>query len=342
MIRPYRLLLVLFIVTLLSQTTFTIDVARTLSGGYPLAPMALGSPWPSITSLSSPAEAAGLRKGDRVIAIEGRAPRGDGDLAQVVHAKYPGARLTITVERDGKPVDFQAPLEPFHIWWSVALINLIFMPWLSILLGFWVTAVRPRDTHAWLVLGILLGLSQTIRPGVLDPRGWPFDIGLIGVAVRDLASAGWPICMMLFGIYFPQRWIVDRRLPWVKWLLLIPLAGEGIFSAASNVAASFDWNLGHWPDLIPGGIVTAIGMTATGVFFMALASKYPQPALAKDDRRRLKVLYWGSTVAMGPSFLAILGSVATLREQAQEGLGTALHHLEIWNSPATKSRRRST
>ena len=36
------------------------------------------------------------------------------------------------------------------------------------------------------------------------------------------------------------------------------------------------------------------------------------------------------------------GSVATLKEQAQEGLGTALHHLAIWYSPAMKSRRRPT
>ena len=43
-------------------------------------------------------------------------------------------------------------------------------------------------------------------------------------------------------------------------------------------------------------------MSATGVFFMALASKYHDPGLASDDRRRLKVLYWGSTVAMGPPF----------------------------------------
>jgi hypothetical protein len=40
-----------------SPGIFTIDVARTLSGDYPLVPMAFGSPWPSITSLSSPAEA---------------------------------------------------------------------------------------------------------------------------------------------------------------------------------------------------------------------------------------------------------------------------------------------
>ena len=166
MIRLHRLLLLLFVITLLSQVTFTIDVVRTLNGDYPVKPVVLGAPWPTITSLSEPALAAGLRRGDRVIAIEGVDPRGTGDLAQAVHAKHPGERLTITVERNGKPVDFQRPWNPSPIWWSFALITLIFMPWLSILLGFWVTAMRPRDARAWLVLGILLGLSQMMRPTV--------------------------------------------------------------------------------------------------------------------------------------------------------------------------------
>ena len=119
--------------------------------------------------------------------------------------------------------------------------------------------------------------------------------------------------MMLFGVYFPKRWIVDRRVPWIKWLFIVPLAAHGFYSAASSVAASVDWNLGQWPDVIPQGILTALSMSATGVFFMALASKYPDPALAHDERRRLKVLYWGSTVAMGPTFLLILYSLVMRR-----------------------------
>ena len=247
MVRPHRLLLVLFIVALLSQTTFTIDVVRTLSGDYPLKPVGLGAPWPSITSLSKAAETAGLRKGDRVIAVGGRALRGAADFARAVRVKHPGERLTITVERDGKAMDFEAPLEGFYTWLSFALISLLFMPWLSILLGFWVTAMRPRDARAWMVLGILLGLSQMMRPAVLDPRAWLSDIGPIALVFRELASAAWPICMMLFGVYFPQRWRVDRRVPWVKWLFIVPLGANGIFSAAGSVAASVDFRLGQWP-----------------------------------------------------------------------------------------------
>ena len=90
MIRPHRLLLLLFIVTLLSQITFTIDLVRTLSGDYPVAPLVLGSPWPAITSLSEPALAAGLRRGDRVVTIEGLRPRGAGDLARAVRVLSSG------------------------------------------------------------------------------------------------------------------------------------------------------------------------------------------------------------------------------------------------------------
>jgi len=313
MIRPHRLLLVLFAITLLSQITFTIDVVRTLSGDYPVKPVVLGAPWPTITSLSEPALAAGLRRGDHVIAIEGLPPRAAGDMARAVRVKHPGDRVTITVERDGRQVEFRPSLQPLSIWWSFALIILIFMPWLSILLGFWVAAMRPRDAHAWLVLGILIGLSQVIRPPELDPRGWPSAIGPTAVAFRELASAAWPICMMLFGVYFPKRWTVDRRLPWIKWLFIVPLAAHGLYSAASSVAASSDWSLGQWPDVIPLGILTALSMSATGVFFMALASKYPDPALAHDERRRLKVLYWGSTIALGPTFLLILYSLVIRR-----------------------------
>src|SRR5437764_8344426 len=191
MIRPHRLLLLLFIVTLLSQTTFTIDVVRTLSADYPLKPMTLGSavgaPWPAITEVSARAAAAGLRVGDRVLAIEGRKPRNQSDFAEAVHAKHPGDRLTVSVERDGRAVDIAAPLTAFSTWWSFALSTLLFMPWLSILLGFWVAAVRPRDLRAWLVLGILLGLRQMLRPAVLDPQGWGVDVAVIVLPFRDLA-----------------------------------------------------------------------------------------------------------------------------------------------------------
>ncbi len=332
--RHYRLLLFLFLVVIVCQGTFTIDVIRGLDGDYPLQPVTLGQPWPSITGLGASPKAfdAGLRLGDRVIAIEGRPPTSESDLAQAVHSKHPGDLLKITVDHGGKPVQIQTPLEPFTTWWSFSLITLIFMPWLSILLGFWVAAMRPRDSRAWLVLGILVGLSQVVRPGALDPRGWPSAIGPMAVAFRELAAAAWAICMMLFGIYFPQRWRADRRLPWAKWIFIVPLTVDAFYRAAREATSH---QSAPWPPLIPEGIVAALSMSAVGIFFMSLASKYYDPALAPDDRRRLKVIYWGSTVAMGPSFVLILYSILVLHRGASGGDALAYSMMAMALFPVT-------
>ena len=71
MTRPHQLLLILFLLTLLSRVTFTSDVIRTLSGDYPVKPLTLAYHCQPVR----PAEAAGLRAGDEVLAIDGRTPR---------------------------------------------------------------------------------------------------------------------------------------------------------------------------------------------------------------------------------------------------------------------------
>jgi hypothetical protein len=46
--------------------------------------------------------------------------------------------------------------------WKVAVIIMlkVVLPAFSILLGFWVAFVRPRDVSAWLLIGVLLGLCS--------------------------------------------------------------------------------------------------------------------------------------------------------------------------------------
>src|SRR5206468_1302805 len=111
MSRPHRLLLLLFAITLVSQGTFTLDVIRTLAGDYALKPVTLGAPWPTIVDCSAAAARAGLQRGDRVLAIDGRAPKGESELAQAVHSAHAGGTVKITVDRHGAPVEIATPLE---------------------------------------------------------------------------------------------------------------------------------------------------------------------------------------------------------------------------------------
>src|SRR5690349_19152012 len=172
----YALLTIVFVAAMTSQVTFTVDSIRAWYRDYPVRPISLGEPWPTIDGTSFYAKQAGLRSGDRVISIEGREPKGLEDLAQAVRAKRTGDQLHIRLLRDGHPLDFAVNMTPLLPDKEQIAVTFILMPWLSLLLGFWVAAARPRDKIAWMMLGILVGLSEIERAPLLDSMGWPAAI----------------------------------------------------------------------------------------------------------------------------------------------------------------------
>src|ERR1700674_5504733 len=97
--RPYIWLGILFALAVVSQGMFTIDVIRELSWDYPARPFFIGNDQPTIVELTANASQAGLRRGDRVVAIEGRPFRNARDLLQPVREKTPGQTLAVTAER---------------------------------------------------------------------------------------------------------------------------------------------------------------------------------------------------------------------------------------------------
>ena len=48
--------------------------------------------------------------------------------------------------------------------------------------------------------------------------------------------------MLLFGIYFPERWALDVKLPWLKWILIVPLAFQVLLTlfGVVHVITGFD------------------------------------------------------------------------------------------------------
>jgi len=317
--RPYVWLGILFAIAVISQGTFTIDVMRELSGDYPARPIFIGDEGPTIVELTPAAGEAGLRRGDRVVAIDGRPFRDARDLLQPVREKRPGQTLAITAERERKVSEFQVVLEPLRTWWLFAAVSLLFMPWLCILLGFWVAVLRPHDFRAWLVLGILLGLSQLQRQEILDPRGWPTAVAAVSMAFREIAVPGWAACMMLFGIYFPVRWRVDERTPWVKWILLAPLGVSALWNAIGAAARTVDAGAGI-PSILPTWFEQVPLFASISIFFAGISAKYQDPALAADDRRRLRLLYWGCSLGMTPSLLLLLYSWLALHRQPGDSM----------------------
>src|SRR5262249_11783798 len=101
-------------------------------------------------------------------------------------------------------------------------LRVVVLPVLCIALGFWVAAVRISDRSAWLLLVLMLSFPSYVSAGGIGPEGW---VGRGGILQPILAGFGafrsqiLPAALMLFGIAFPERLALDRRFPWLKWIV---------------------------------------------------------------------------------------------------------------------------
>ena len=69
-----------------------------------IPPAVQGGHWRAVAAPGSAAEAAGLRTGDELVRINGRAILDGTDVTAAVRAVGPGARVVVDVVRDGRPV----------------------------------------------------------------------------------------------------------------------------------------------------------------------------------------------------------------------------------------------
>jgi len=290
-------LAILFLVVFTSQATYTVDVIRELAGSYPAAPVAIGGPWPTVYRVDY---GDSVRAGDRVLAIEGVAPVGDRDLARALRARQPGDVLHLTVLRNGQRVECAVRLLAWHEQWLYTIVWHLTMPWLCIALGFWVVTVRSRDVRAWAVLGILVGVCQ-IYPAA--QYGWPPALSFLSIFYQHIALRAWPAGMLLFGIYFPQRWRLERRAPWVKWVVLLALAVFGIWDGIRQGVASVNYAAAaRLPNPVPVWLDPTLISLAISGFFLALGSRAhdTKAPLAPDDLRRVRLLHGGAQAALTP------------------------------------------
>ena len=188
-------------------------------------------------------------------------------------------------------------------FYSANIVSFIFaylLPTVCILLGFYVLFVRPADPLAWILLFVLLGLSS------LSLESYP-DNTLPGV-FHDIFFACWAPAMLLFGIYFPERWALDVKLPWLKWILIVPLALQVLLTLFGVVQVITGFDI--FPYIRPLTrvfelIAFPVNMLAIGAFFAALG--YKSGTLQNPDaRRRLRLMLYGTATAITPSFLLVL------------------------------------
>jgi sigma-B regulation protein RsbU (phosphoserine phosphatase) len=259
--------------------------------------------------------AAGLRQGDTVLTINGHPYTGNAVLLEEIRRSRPGQPLTVAFRRGQSPpaiatvilrAERGTPASP--VAWAIQS-GFLLIALLCLLIGLYVVFARPRSLHAWLILGILayfdpifINSAQLYSPLMIVAQVW-----------NDIAQTAMPLCLMAFGIYFPERSSTDIRLPWIKWLitipiiLLVPTDLLYIYGHSYNYAAS-EW-LDPWFYRI-NVTENILSTSAISYFFLNLGPKLGKST--GDARRRLRILYFGSIIGLTPAFVLLV--IATFRK----------------------------
>lgn len=269
-----------------------------------------------VINASPEAERAGIKRGDVILEINGQNAQQNDAFREAITGLQPDQIVNLKFQRkaaDGNKETFDAQVRAVKIeknfsFYSSAIVAFMFtyiLPTFSILLGFWVVFVRPNDHLAWILLFVLLGLSSFSME--------MYPPGTLVSAYHDLTFNSWSLAMLLFGIYFPERWDLDVRLPWLKWIFIVPLSFQILLTILGLVRLHAGVDLvGFMRPLAQfyNSIGFIINMIAIGSFFAALGYK-AGTTKNKDSRRRLYLMLYGTSIAITPSFLLVLYRVAT-------------------------------
>jgi hypothetical protein len=168
----YAILAVLFTIALIYQARVISAQIGEMVNGQSMARLPFDPDLPQLLVAGERPESlsAGVRIGDRVTHINGVTIEGSDDLFPPIFRSAPGELVELgiapPVGSDRAPFTATISLAPARDhqpttaeWFALAVTG-VGLPVLCLALGFWVVVVRIRDSRAWLLLLLLLGLGQ--------------------------------------------------------------------------------------------------------------------------------------------------------------------------------------
>lgn len=312
--RNYLFLVPICAIALVYQIGYTVAVLKDRLQGTQIAgePL-LSNAEDEIVLNSDQARKAGLETGERLLSIDGTPVVNAMSEEEILRGKKPGDSIQVVVQglKDKVPTLHSFKLEPAESrrptvaeWALDGLLILISL--LSVGIAVYVVLRLPHDPSAIFLFGVLVGMLQFLH--MVNIWQLPRWASISAACYSSVFQGVWPISMMLFGIYFPERSRWDVRLPWLKWLLIVPIAAFYLWSAAAIIAAHFSFSasiaLQQPLDRFTAPLAV-ISLIAPCIFFAALGFKIPATSSA-DSRRRLLILYAGSIVSLTPMFLLVI------------------------------------
>lgn len=308
--RKYRWLYILLGLYIVASTTYFLANTAAFVDNFfdlhhrPHRPFEFDIDTLKLTQLRPEAAKAGLAQGDTLIAVNGVPYVGWAEWLRLLQVDlHPGDRLSVTVRTPaGKPKIARirltgntapAPFKEYGLYFVLSSVA----PLVCLLVGFWVVAARPEDFSAWLILFLLTFPEVLFFSANWWTGPWLIFLGA-WYMVQQIAG---PLALLLIGLYFPERWRWDRKLPWAKWVLLVPPSISAGLILWLQYGENFHPSWNHWSILLNpwiNRIVDPINLCCVLLYWVAIFDKM-RSATNADSRRRLRVLGAGSVVGLG-------------------------------------------
>ena len=269
----------------------------------------------------SPAWQAGLRSGDRIVAVNGEklnnpSPFYGYAFYRAVMLGRPGDVVELAVLRPGdaselsvRPVLMAYRSPPGIHGLAMQAMNLY--PLFFLIVGMLVLSLRLDDRNAWLLALLFAGFicGAPLFEGSISPH-------LRGLAASYKTTIGTlvPAVFCYFFLSFPNPSPIDRRLPRLKVILLAFTAACSIgLGLACLVAGGLTpiYSLFGWvswkPPAWPFTLYT-LGLYSLG--FVSLVWNSLRPA-TMETRRKTRVILWGILAGFGPLFVLFTATFLT-------------------------------
>ncbi|WP_117300526.1 SpoIIE family protein phosphatase [Paracidobacterium acidisoli] len=260
-----------------------------------------------ISTVEKEAATAGVTKGDRIEGLNGTPYSGEAQWDAVLAEDHPGDTVDVELQLPNGSLRSATitltRITPYWLgtssvlrYWEQFLI-IGFLPLACLAIGYWVVLVKPMERNAWLLLILLTFPSVLfVNPGLAT--GTPLLLRTFWYQLMQYLGSP---TLLLFGIYFPERSRIDTRLPWLKWLILGPLALAGIFLFPYLYSGYF--LAGAGPHLaraanVIGSTINFLNLLCV-ILYLVLTLDKLRSASTEDARRRLRVLTTGMSLGMG-------------------------------------------
>jgi sigma-B regulation protein RsbU (phosphoserine phosphatase) len=254
----------------------------------------------------------GLKVGDAVVSFE----RADGSRVRVTglnvvgeamrHLPRDGGGAMIVRRQEGGAerelrMPFEARYRPGPLSTATRFGLTVLLPLLAVTTALLIGFLKPDDGHAFLAGLLFLSFS-----GLFGMYPWSLPPGVreLAAVVHSGLSTLFAYAFMRFFLVFPSPSPVERRLPWLKQVMLVPVLCIGALTIALDLVAGVSIEAADGLAAVfrikavgIGYVIVIFAMLLLGLgtgVWRAIASPTP------DERRRMGIIIAGAAAGLLP------------------------------------------